>query len=147
MKNSTCIIREIESKDYLSVAAVWREALGALEITDESFVETCEKMKSDSRYRIFIAEHEGYVIGFVSTVEALAINLPNGYIKVNALAVLPKFRHCGIGKMLMERVEQLAGEHDNSLIGITSGFQRAEAHAFYEHLGYHKSSFWLSKRV
>ena len=147
MINRTCNIREIENKDYLSVAAVWREALGALEIKDEAFVETCEKMKSDSRYRIFIAEHEGNVIGFVSAVEALAINLPNGYIKVNALAVLPEFRHCGIGKMLMERVEQLADEHGISLIGITSGFQRTEAHAFYEHLGYHKSSFWLSKRV
>ena len=147
MINRTCIIREIESKDYLSVAAVWREVLGALEITDEAFVEICEKMKKDSRYCIFIAEKDGKIIGFVSTVEALAINLPNGYIKVNALAVLPEFRHCGIGKMLMERVEQLAGEHDISLIGIPSGFQRTKAHAFYEHLGYHKSSFWLSKRV
>lgn len=48
MINGTCNIREIENKDYLSVAAVWREVLGALEITDGSFVETCEKMKNDS---------------------------------------------------------------------------------------------------
>ena len=144
---STCIIREIENKDYLSVAAVWRDVFGPLSITDESFAQTCEKMKADSRYHIFIAEKYGNIIGFVTTVESLAINLPNGYIKVNGLAVLPEFRHCGIGKMLMERVEKLAGERNISLIGLASGFQRTDAHEFYEHLGYQKSSFWLSKRV
>lgn len=147
MDMSTCIIREIESKDYLSVAAVWRAVFGPLTITDETFVEICTKMQTDSRYRIFIAEKDGSVVGFVTTVESLAMNLPNGYIKVNGLAVLPECRHCGIGKMLMERVENLAGERNISLIGITSGFQRTDAHAFYEHLGYKKSSFWLSKRV
>lgn len=145
--SSTCIIREIESKDYLSVAAVWREVFGPLTIKDESFVEICEKMKTDSRYHIFIAEKYGKVIGLITTVESLAINLPNGYIKVNGLAVLPEFRHSGIGKMLMKRVEKLAGERNISLIGLASGFQRTGAHEFYEHLGYHKSSFWLSKRV
>ena len=147
MSHNACNIREIESKDYLVVAAVWREALGSLPISDEDFVGTCEKMRKDDLYHIFVAEMCGEVVGFVTVVESLALNLPNGYIKVNGLAVLPKFRHYGISKMLMERVEQLAGEHELSLVGITSGFQRTDAHAFYEHLGYHKSSFWLSKRL
>ena len=147
MNISPCIIREIESDDYLSVASVWRAVFGPLTITDEAFVEICEKMKNDSRYRIYIAKKDDNIIGFVSTVESLAINLLNGYIKVNALAVLPEFRHCGVGKMLMERVERLAVERNISLIGITSGFQRTDAHEFYEHIGYQKTSFWLSKRV
>lgn len=32
------VIREIESKDYGAVAAIWREVLGYLSVTDESVI-------------------------------------------------------------------------------------------------------------
>ncbi len=141
------VIREIESKDYISVAAIWHDVLGFSSVTDETVAKTCEKMKGDSRYCTFVADVNDNVVGLVTTVETLAIDPPNGYIKVNGLAVLPEFQHCGIGKMLMERVEKLAGERNISLIGLASGFQRTGAHAFYEHLGYQKLSFWFRKRI
>ncbi len=46
---------------------------------------------------------------------------------MNGLVVLPEYQHCGIGKMLMERVERLAKERDVSAIGLSSGFQRIGA--------------------
>jgi len=141
------VIREIESKDYASVAAIWRNVLGYLSVTEESIVGTYEKMKGDSRYRTFVADVNGEAVGFATTVETLAVDHPNGYIKINGLAVLPAFQHCGIGKMLMERVEELARERGASMIGLASGFQRTGAHAFYEHLGYHKTSYWFRKNL
>lgn len=141
------VIREIESKDYISVSAIWRDVLGFSSVTDEKAVQTYEKMKGDSRYCTFVADVNGKVVGLVTSVETLAVDQPNGYIKVNGLAVLPEFQHCSIGKMLMERVEMLAGERNVSLIGLASGFQRTGAHEFYEHLGYQKLSFWFRKRV
>lgn len=141
------VIREIESKDYLSVAAIWRDVLGFLPVTDENAIETYEKMKEDSRYRTFVADVNGVVVGFATTAETLAIGYPNGYIKMNGLAVLPEFQHHGIGKMLMERVEELALEHNASFIGLASGFQRTGAHEFYERLGYTKTSFWFRKNI
>lgn len=145
--NHDIAIRDIEHSDYLSAAAVWRTALGDTRVTDESFAHVCEMMKNDSRYRTFVAETNGNVVGLVTIVEALVFNLPTGYIKVNGLAVLPEFQHFGIGKMLMERVEELARERNIPLIGVTSGFQRTEAHGFYEHLGYQKISFYFRKRI
>ena len=142
---SEVLIRDLERRDYISLAAVWREAF--VPLTDEALITACKKMEGDSRYRIFVAETDGRVVGFVTTVEALAINLPDGYIQVNSLAVLPEFRHCGIGKMLMNRVEELAGERGSSLVELASGFQRTEAHEFYERLGYQKTSFRFSKRM
>ena len=141
------VIREIESKDYISIIAIWRGALGLLSATDENVAKTFEKMKGDSRYCTFVADVNGNVVGFVTTVETLAIDQPNGYMKVNGLAVLPEFQRRGIGKMLMERVEKLAIERNISLIGLASGFQRTGAHGFYEHLGYQKLSFWFRKRI
>lgn len=141
------VIREIESKDYMFIATIWRDVLGVLSATDEHVVETYEKMKGDIRYRTFVADVNGSIVGFATTVETLAIDQPNGYIKVNGLAVLPEFQHCGIGRMLMERVEKLACERNVSLIGLASGFQRTGAHEFYEHLGYQKLSYWFRKRI
>lgn len=143
--NSTIHIRSLESKDYMPIAAIWRDVFTPVE--DESVAGVCERMRGDSCYRIFVADMEGKVVGFVTTVEALSINLPNGYIKINGLAVLPEYRRQGIGKMLMERVEKLAVERGVSLIELASGFQRTAAHEFYEHLGYQKTSFRLSKRT
>ena len=141
------VIREIENEDYISIIAIWRGALGLLSATDENVAKTFEKMKGDSRYCTFVADVNGNVVGFVTTVETLAIDQPNGYMKVNGLAVLPEFQRCGIGKMLMERVEKLAIERNISLIGLASGFQRTGTHKFYEHLGYQKLSFWFRKRI
>ena len=55
-------------------------------------------MKDDNRYCTFVADVDGKIAGFVTTVETLAMDQPNGYIKVNGLAVLPEFQHHGIGK-------------------------------------------------
>lgn len=141
------VIREIESKDYVSVATIWREVLGFLSATDESVSETYEKMKGDNRYCTLVADADGDVVGFATTVVTLAVDHPNGYIKMNGLAVLPEFQRRGIGKMLMERVEKLADERGASRIGLASGFQRTGAHEFYERLGYKKSSFWFAKNI
>lgn len=140
-------IREIESRDYLSVAAIWRDVLGVSQATDENVSATYEKMKDDSRYRTFVADADGVVVGFVTTAETLAVDYPNGYIKINGLAVLPELQRRGIGKMLMERVEKLAAECGISRIGLASGFQRTGAHEFYERLGYKKSSFYFGKNI
>lgn len=140
-------IREIESRDYLSVAAIWRDVLGISKATDENVSATYEKMRDDSRYRTFVAEADGVIVGFVTTAETLAVDYPNGYIKMNGLAVLPEFQRRGIGKMLMERVEKLAAECGISRIGLASGFQRTGAHEFYERLGYKKSSFYFGKNI
>lgn len=140
-------IRELEEKDALSVAAIWRKTIGLLSPSDESVVKTFDRMKDDHRYRTFVADADGRVVGFVTTVKALAIDQPNGYIKVNGLAVLPEFQRRGIGKKLMECVEKLADQRKVSMVGLASGFQRTDAHAFYEHLGYQKLSFWFRKRM
>lgn len=50
------VIREIESKDYIFVSAIWRDVLDrTYSITDETVGKTYEKMKGDSRYCTFVA--------------------------------------------------------------------------------------------
>ncbi len=139
-------IRAIREKDYPEVARIWRDVLD-IPVTDECLAETYAKMGKDDRYATFVAEEGGRVVGLVTTVTCLAIGHPNGYTKINGLGVLPEHRGKGIGRMLIEKAEEFAKVNGTMYLGLASGLQRETAHAFYEHMGYQKTSYWFRKRL
>ena len=53
----------------------------------------------------------------------------------------------GIGKRLLEHMENYAKDKGISSIVLNSGVQRTAAHAFYQHNGYDKGSWCFSKRI
>lgn len=63
---------------------------------------------------------------------------PERIIYVTYVAVDEKFRHQGIGKKLIDKVEQKCIELNCSAIELTSANYRTGAHAFYENLGFTK---------
>ena len=77
------VIRELQRKDCPAVAGLWRELLDEPSATDESVLKTFEKMRRDSRYCTYVAEEDGTIIGFITFVEVLASDAPDGYIKIN----------------------------------------------------------------
>ena len=144
---SEITIRDIRESDYSQVAAIWRDVLDLPNATDEIVSETYEQMKQDSNYRTFVAEADGQIVGLAAAVKVLAIGHPGGYVKMNGLGVLPVYRKRGIGRMLLERVEQMAAEIGAPYVGLASGIHRTEAHAFYERMGYRKTSWWFRKNL
>ena len=139
-------IRTIQKKDYPEVADIWRNVL-EIPVTDECLSETYKKMSGDDRYTTFVAEADGKIVGLVTMVTAMAIGHPNGYTKINGLGVLPEYQNRGIGRMLLKKAEQLAMENGTRYLGLASGFMREEAHAFYEYMGYKKTSYWFRKSL
>lgn len=139
-------IRIIQEKDYPEVADIWRNVLD-IPVTDECLSETYAKMSEDDRYITFVAEADDRIVGLVSMVTAMAIGHPNGYTKINGLGVLPEYQNRGIGGMLLKRAEELAIENGTRYLGLASGFQREDAHTFYEHMGYRKTSYWFRKSL
>lgn len=139
-------IRKIEKEDYPTVASLWRDVLG-VPTTDVDLAETYAKMEDDGRYLTLIAEVDKELAGLVTMVFSYAIGHPDGYAKVNGLGVFEKFRGKGIGRALLESAEQIALDRGAHYVGLASGFSREDAHAFYEHLGYRKTSYWLGKKL
>ena len=139
-------IRMIQEKDYPEVADIWRNVLD-VPVTDECLSETYAKMSGDDRYSTFVAEADGRIVGLVTMVTAMAIGHPGGYTKINGLGVLPEYRGMGIGGMLLKRAEDAAMENGTRYVGLASGFKREEAHAFYERMGYQKTSYWFRKSL
>ena len=141
------VIRKISQSDYQAAAAIWREVLDVRNATDENVAETYSIMEHDDRYVTFVAEADGKIVGLATAVKVLAIGHPGGYVKMNGIGVLPEYRHQGIGKKLMEQIEHFAMEQGAPYVGLASGINRLEAHAFYENSGYQKTSFWFRKSL
>ncbi|MBR6185312.1 MAG: GNAT family N-acetyltransferase [Clostridia bacterium] len=141
------VIRKIGQHDYAAVAAIWREVLDIRNATVEHVTETYEAMRHDGGYVTFVAEADGKIVGLVTAVKVLAIGHPGGYVKMNGIGVLPEYRHQGIGKALMEHVERFAVKQGAPYVGLASGINRVEAHAFYGNSGYQKTSYWFRKNL
>ena len=124
-------IREIRAQDCPAVAALWREELNVASATDEHVKRTYEKMKSDGRYCTYVAAADGKIVGFITIVEVLSFDEPEGYVKMNA--------------QLIFRAEQAARERGVSSVGMASSFRREKNYPLYESLGYRKSAYWFCK--
>ena len=57
-------------------------------------------------------------------------------LNILGLAVFPSAQGRGIGRQLMERVEDLAKSKHSAFIRLNSASHRKEAHLFYERIGY-----------
>ena len=147
MDTFTVSIRRIEKSDYAAVASIWRDVLDIRNATEEHVTAVYEQMATDGRYCTFVADADGKVVGLAAAVKVLAIGHPGGYVKMNGLGVLPEYRHRGIGRQLMDQVERWAVEQGAPYVGLASGTGRTEAHNFYEHLGYRKTSYWFRKNL
>ena len=139
------MIREMRFEDCAVVAKLWRELLNVPAATEESVRRTFTRMSGDDRYRTFVAEEDGIVVGFITLVEVLSFDDPDGYIKTNGIAVLPEYQHRGIGQQLVSRAEKEGLDRGASSIGCASNLKRTGAHLFWEKLGYEKSAFWFHK--
>ena len=87
---------------------------------------------------VFLCEVGGQVVGlcFVSSVKHLA---SAGYAEVLELVVHVEYQRRGIGRSLLARAQAWASSQGHTRVRLRSGVHRAEAHMFYEGLGYSKS--------
>lgn len=67
--------------------------------------------------------------------------------RVSALVVDADDRGAGVGRTLMAAAEQRLRESGCGLLEVTSHVARAQAHGFYEHLGYERTSHRFAKAL
>ncbi len=109
---------------------------------DESTIladEWYEKALDDDSGRIVLAEHDGAVLGLVYysiVVTDNAIFRSDRLIYVNELVVLPKLQGRGIGRTMMEHVEDRAREEGIEIVKLQVWDNNEAAIGFYESMGY-----------
>jgi ribosomal protein S18 acetylase RimI-like enzyme len=95
---------------------------------------------ADQNAALFVAEHEGQIIGVVHvSIQAspdIPIVVPRRYAVIVDLVVAKRSRRFGIGRSLVERAQQWAVDRQATGIELTVWEFNEEAIAFYERLGY-----------
>jgi acetyltransferase len=109
-------------------------ALGATRDTD---LEAMHRAALDEQGRVvLVAEHEGDVVGMAHIVPSDAANAPHR-AEVQRVAVAAEARGTGVGRTLMEAVEEAARDRGLTLLWLTT-HDGSDACAFYEAVGYSK---------
>ena len=92
-----------------------------------------------------VAEIDGQVIGCASWSLMRVLHRPGPVGRASMLVVSEAARRKGVGKALMAAVEAKCFSLGCVLVEVTSNLRRADAHKFYEALGYDKTSYRFGK--
>lgn len=139
------IIRKCELSDITSVYEIIKNELGYSKITESDVQKRFELMSLLENYNVLVAEIDGKVCGFISTVKEISLEVDGEFLRVIGLAVRSEYQRSGIGSALLRAVEDIADEYNYGVITLSSNFKRTEAHKFYEKQGYSKTSYTFKK--
>lgn len=87
------------------------------------------------------------VVGMVGRHAMVTVHRPAPVGRIPVLIVAKEAQGLKLGRMLVEAVEQWCRKKGCQIVEVTSNDRRAEAHAFYRHMGYERSSIRFFKKL
>ena len=85
------------------------------------------------------------VVGLCGVSARVMVHRATPIGRISPLVVAEKAQGRGIGRMLIETAEAWMRKKGCKLVEVTSNDRRAEAHAFYRHMGYERTSIRFAK--
>lgn len=119
----------------------------------QAFEERFQSFLHLDDYGIALATSQNLVIGFVAWSKSRIFVIDKIRIHIEALVVHDQYRNQGIGKKLINFIEEFAKQFSPVVIDLTSGVRRAKdgSHDFYENLGYknegHMAKLYFRKEL
>ncbi|MGU3523994.1 aminoalkylphosphonate N-acetyltransferase [Enterobacteriaceae bacterium C23F] len=102
---------------------------------------------SNPQQRYQLAEVNGEIVGLIGIQIMFPLNLNCWIGEIQELVVLPQTRGLNVGKALLEWAEEEARLNGASLMELSSGKVRTDAHRFYQREGYEQSHFRFKKTL
>ncbi len=127
-------IRECEVFDAEDINQINIEQMG-YDYGKEKTKKKLETLLAGSKDKIFVAQVENRVVGYIHAADYDVIYAPH-YKNVMGIAVLKEYERNGIGKTLLTHIENWAKETDANGVRLVSGETRVDAHFFYNSCGY-----------
>ena len=131
------MIRTVQVRDASQIRDLCHQALGYDSTLEKVAAQIDKFNQPDSGHFCFVYEEDqtGNILGYVEA-EVYESLYSDAGLNILGLAVFPSAQGRGIGRQLMERVEELAKSRHYAFIRLNSASHRKEAHIFYEHIGY-----------
>ena len=131
------MIRTVQVKDAGQIRDLCHQALGYDSTLEKVAAQIDKFNQPDSGHFCFVYEEgqTGHILGYVEA-EVYESLYSDAGLNILGLAVFPSAQGRGIGRQLMERVEELAKSKHYAFIRLNSASHRKDAHVFYEHIGY-----------
>ena len=127
------MLRALKATDVASIHEINKEALG-YDFSPEETASQLAKLSQDPHHFLLgFASHD--LLGYVHAEVYESLYSKPGF-NILALAVLPQTQGKGIGKTLLQGLEQEAEKRGYKFIRLNSADHRLGAHAFYEKVGY-----------
>ena len=103
----------------------------------ESYIKAFEEIAEDKNNELIVAETDGEIVGTLQITFTPSISFQGGKrATVESVRVDEKYRGRGIGKDLMLWAIERAKREGCHILQLTTNSERAEAHRFYENLGF-----------
>lgn len=130
------MIRPVYETDAPALSRICGSALGHPQ-SAAHISERIRVLSADSHYflRVYEDDLTQKILGFIQAERYDLLYGGDGW-NVIALAVSPEVLHQGIGRQLLESLEENASRAGQSFIRLNCNVTRTDAHGFYEHLGY-----------
>ena len=119
------MLRDLQETDVNAICEINQEALG-YSFSPEETASQLARLSQDSHH---------FLLGYVHAEVYESLYSKAGF-NILGLAVLPQAQGQGIGKSLLNGLEEEAKRRGYEFIRLNSANHRLEAHAFYEKVGY-----------
>lgn len=137
------VIRDARSKDIDALVGL----IGALgyEVTAADLRKRLALLKRAGQH-VLVADRGG-AIGVLTTSTMQVLHRPRPVGRISMMVVAEAARSGGIGAALVAEAEARLKAAGCGLVEVTSNARRLRAHAFYEKLGYERTSIRLAKQL
>jgi len=142
---SPVTVREAAQRDAVSVAALLGE-LG-YPSSSEQAAERLERIAVDPSSWVIVAEVDSELAGLGALHVQNLVERDEPGCQVAGLVVGERFRRRGIGELLMQALEDEARRRGGKVMVLNTAHRRADAHAFYEALGYEHTGRRYAKEL
>ena len=130
------MLRALKATDVASICEINKEALGYSFNLEDTAIQLAKLSQDSHHYLLGFEDSSSHdLLGYVHAEVYESLYSKPGF-NILALAVLPQMQGKGIGKTLLQGLEQEAKDREYQFIRLNSADHRLGAHAFYEKVGY-----------
>lgn len=94
-----------------------------------------ERLAADPRIAVLLAERDARVVGLATVHVLSVVNRRRDVALLTALVVEESARGSGVGRSLVNAVEDFARRANCERLSVTTQENRRDAHAFYDRVG------------